>query len=88
MGAGPLNGRRYGASMSVAVYTVAAGLFVVLGILMAVLPGWMDGLMARIVGGRYTSGASDRLRLRWIRVNGFLLLLFSVLIFLTLPERP
>lgn len=74
--------------MSVAVYTVAAGLFVILGVLMAFLPGRMDGLMARIVGVRYTSGASDRLRVRWIRINGFLLLLFSGLMFFTLPGRP
>jgi hypothetical protein len=48
----------------------------------------MDGLMARIVGGRYTSGASDRSRKRWISVNGFLLLLFSALIFPNLSGRP
>ena len=82
-----LDGRRYGASMSVPLYTGAAGLFVVLGIFMAFLPGRMDGLMARIVGDRYTSGTSDRLRTRWIRVNGFLLLLFSALIFLNLSGR-
>ena len=74
--------------MSVQAYTGAAGLFVVLGVFMAFLPGRMDGLMARIVGGRYTSGASDRLRVRWIRVNGFLLLLFCALIFLSLSGRP
>jgi hypothetical protein len=69
------------------MYTGAAGLFMVLGALMAFLPGRMDGLMARIVGGRYTSGTSDRLRVRWIRVNG-ILLLFSALIFLNLSGRP
>jgi hypothetical protein len=74
--------------MSVPVYTGAAGLFVVLGVFMAFLPGRMDGLMARIVGGRYTSGASDRSRKRWISVNGFLLLLFSALIFPNLSGRP
>ena len=73
--------------MSVPVYTGAAGLFVVFGVFMAFLPGRMDEPMARIVGGRYTSGASDRLRMRWIRVNGFLLLLFSALIFLNLSGR-
>lgn len=83
MGAGTFDGR--GAPVSVPVIAVAAGLFVVLGVLMAFLPGRMDGLMARIVGGRYTSGASDRLRLRPFRVKGFLLLLFSALVFLTLP---
>ena len=88
MGDGTFDVRRCGTPMSVPVFTVAAGLFVVLGFLMAFLPGRMDGLMTRIVGPHYTSGATDRLRLRWIRVNGFLLLLFSVLIFLTLPGRP
>lgn len=63
-------------------------MFVLLGVFMAFLPGRMDGLMTRIVGGRYTSGASDRLRVRWIRVNGFLLLLFCALIFLNLSVRP
>ena len=88
MGAGTFGGRRYGAPMSVPAYTVAAGLFVVLGVLMAFVPGRMDGLMARIVGDHYTSGASDRLRLRWSRLNGLMLLVFSVLNFLTLPGRP
>ena len=87
MAAGTFGGRRYGASMSVPLYTGAAGLFMVLGVLMAFLPGRMDGLMTRIVGGRYTSGTSGRLRMRWIRVNGFLLLLFSALIFLNLSGR-
>ena len=73
--------------MSVPFYTGAAGLFVILGVFMAFLPGRMDGLMARIVGGRYTSGATDRLRLRWIRLNGLLLLVFSALIFLNLSGR-
>jgi hypothetical protein len=73
--------------MNVSIYTVAAGLFVVLGFLRAFLPHRMDELMGRIVGARYTSGASDRLRTRWIRVNGFLLLLFSALILLTLLGR-
>jgi hypothetical protein len=86
--AGTFGGRRFGASMSISMYTGAAGLFMVLGALMAFLPGRMDGLMARIVGGRYTSGTSDRLRVRWIRVNGILLLLFSALIFLNLSGRP
>ena len=74
--------------MSVPFYTGAAGLFMVLGVFMAFLPGRMDGLMTRIIGRRYTWGTSDRLRMRWIRVNGFLLLLFSVLIFLNLSGRP
>ena len=87
MAAGTFDGRRYGASMSVPFYTGAAGLFVILGVFMAFLPGRMDGLMARIVGGRYTSGATDRLRLRWIRLNGLLLLVFSALIFLNLSGR-
>ena len=87
MAAGTFDGRRYGPSMSVPFYTGAAGLFVILGVFMAFLPGRMDGLMARIVGGRYTSGATDRLRLRWIRLNGLLLLVFSALIFLNLSGR-
>ena len=45
-------------------------------------------VMTRIVGRRYTSGTKGRLRMRWIRVNGFLLLLFSALIFLNLSVRP
>jgi hypothetical protein len=85
--AGTFGGRRYGASMSVPLYAGAAGLFMILGVLMNFLPGRMDALMARIVGARYTSGTSDRLRMRWIRVNGFLLLLFSALIFLNLSGR-
>ena len=87
MAAGTFDGWRYGASMSVPLYTGAAGLFMVLGVFMAFLPGRMDGLMTRIVGRRYTSGTSDRLRLRWIRVNGLLLLLFSALILLSLSGR-
>ena len=62
-------------------------MFVILGVFMAFLPGRMDGLMARIVGGRFTSGTSDRSRMRWIRVNGFLLL-FSALILLYLLGNP
>ena len=87
MAAGTFDGWRYGASMSVPLYTGAAGLFMALGVFMAFLPGRMDGLMTRIVGRRYTSGTSDRLRLRWIRVNGFLLLLFSALILLSPSGR-
>ena len=87
MAAGTFDGWRYGASMSVPLYTGAAGLFMALGVFIAFLPGRMDGLMTRIVGRRYTSGTSDRLRLRWIRVNGFLLLLFSALILLNLSGR-
>ena len=87
MAAGTFDGRRYGASMSVPLYTGAAGLLMVLGVFMAFLPGRMDGLMDRIVGGRYTSGACDRSRMRWIRLNGFLLFLFSALAFLNLSGR-
>jgi hypothetical protein len=85
--AGTFGGRSYGASMSVPLYTETAGLFMILGVLMAFLLGRMDALIARIVGVRYTSGTSDGLRMRWIRVNGFLLLLFSALIFLNLSGR-
>lgn len=84
MDAGKFGVRSCDASVSVPACTVAVGLSAVLGAFMA----YLTGRMAGIVGDRYTSSTSHWLGRCGIRSSGFLLLLFSVRLFLTLPGRP
>ncbi len=73
--------------MSSPVFAAIVGFLLVLGVLETFFPGKMDNLMSRVAGRRYTSAASDRLRVRWIRLNGLMLLAFSGLMFFTLLGR-
>ena len=60
--------------MSTTASIVVLAFFFVLGVLETLVPRRMDGLMGRVIGSAYVRGASERSRLRWIRLNGLFLL--------------
>lgn len=60
-------------------YAVILMLFFVLGALETLVPRRLDGLMGRLLGRAYARAASERSRVRWIRLNGLLLLVLCAL---------
>ena len=60
--------------MSETAFTVVLASFFVLGVLETLAPRRMDGLMGKVLGSAYEQAASERSRLRWIRLNGLFLL--------------
>ena len=72
--------------MSVWVYVVVLILFLVLGTLEVVVPRRLDDLMGRLVGRAYRDAASEASRVRWIRLNGLLLLVLCCLMSFSLAS--
>lgn len=65
--------------MSATVSIAILVFFFVLGAFETIAPRKLDGLMARLAGRRYVRGASERLRVRWIRLNGIFILVLCAL---------
>ena len=65
--------------MSATASIVALAFFFVLGVLETLVPRKLDGLMGRVLGRAYLDGASERSRVRWIRLNGLVLLVLCAL---------
>ena len=73
--------------MSATASIVALASFSVLGVLETLVPRKLDGLMGKVLGRTYLGGASERSRVRWIRLNGLVLLVLCALLSFALGGR-
>lgn len=72
--------------MSAGFYVVVLVLFLLLGALEVVVPRRLDDLMGRLIGRAYRDSASETARVRWIRLNGILLLVLCCLMSFSLAS--